>query len=82
VTCSDDSLIKLWDFRTGTEERLLAGHGWDVKCVDWHPTKGLVVSGAKDNQVKLWDPRTGTNIQTMYVMSNPGFGNVYMRCML
>lgn len=22
-----------------------AGHGWDVKSVDWHPTKSLLVSG-------------------------------------
>lgn len=22
------------------------GHGWDVKSVDWHPTKSLLVSGA------------------------------------
>lgn len=24
---------------------LLAGHGWDVKSVDWHPQKALLVSG-------------------------------------
>lgn len=23
-----------------------AGHGWDVKSVDWHPTKSLLASGA------------------------------------
>ncbi|CAF4159580.1 unnamed protein product, partial [Rotaria magnacalcarata] len=35
---------------TGTEERELRGHGCDVKCVDWHPHKGLLVSGSKDSQ--------------------------------
>jgi polyadenylation factor subunit 2 len=24
---------------------LLAGHGWDVKTVCWHPQKGLLLSG-------------------------------------
>ena len=38
-----------------------SGHGADVKCVDWHPSKSLLASGSKDNQqpIKLWDPRTG-----------------------
>lgn len=42
------------------------GHGWDVKCVQWHPSKGLLVSGSKDNQIKFWDPRTGTVLSTLY----------------
>jgi polyadenylation factor subunit 2 len=45
------------------------GHGWDVKCVEWHPTKGLLVSGSKDNQIKFWDPRTGTVLSTLFVLS-------------
>ena len=45
------------------------GHGWDVKCVEWHPTKGLLVSGSKDNQIKFWDPRTGTVLSTLSVYS-------------
>lgn len=42
-----------------------AGHGWDVRCVEWHPTKGLLVSGSKDNLIKFWDPRTGTCLSTL-----------------
>ena len=26
---------------------MLRGHGADVKCVDWHPTQGLLASGSK-----------------------------------
>ena len=46
---------------------VLLGHGADVKCVDWHPTKGLLVSGSKDSQqpVKLWDPKSGNSITTL-----------------
>lgn len=46
---------------------LLTGHGADVKCVDWHPTKGLVVSGSKDSQqpIKFWDPKTGQSLATL-----------------
>ncbi|MEQ2191323.1 hypothetical protein XENOCAPTIV_026564 [Xenoophorus captivus] len=50
ATCSDDGTVRIWDFLRCHEERILRGHGADVKCVDWHPTKGLVVSGSKDSQ--------------------------------
>lgn len=66
LTCSDDSLIKIWNFNNGREERTLAGHHWDVKCADWHPSLGLIVSGSKDNLIKLWDPRTSNAITTLH----------------
>jgi polyadenylation factor subunit 2 len=43
-----------------------SGHGWDVKCLDWHPVTSLLASGSKDNLVKLWDPKSGKNLTTMY----------------
>ncbi|XP_046687865.1 LOW QUALITY PROTEIN: pre-mRNA 3' end processing protein WDR33-like [Homalodisca vitripennis] len=68
ATCSDDGTIKIWDFQRCQEERTLRGHGADVKCVHWHPQKGLVISGSKDNQqpVKLWDPKTGQSLATLH----------------
>lgn len=46
------------------------GHGWDVKCVKWHPTKGLLVSGSKDNLIKFWDPRTSKVLTTLYILAS------------
>lgn len=54
-------------FQCGRLLTIFLGHGWDVKCVEWHPTKGLLVSGSKDNQIKFWDPRTGTVLSTLCV---------------
>ena len=59
VTASDDATLKIFDFAGGLQESTLTGHGWEAKSVDWHPNKGLLVSGSKDHTVKLWDPRTG-----------------------
>ncbi|KAL8783166.1 MAG: hypothetical protein Q9195_009466 [Heterodermia aff. obscurata] len=70
VTASDDASLKVFDFAGGIEESMLTGHQWDAKTVDWHPTKGLLVSGSKDHQVKLWDPRTGRCLTTLHGHKN------------
>lgn len=70
MTASDDATLKIFDFAGGVEESTLTGHGWDAKSVDWHPTKGLLVSGSKDHQVKLWDPRTGRCLTTLHGHKN------------
>lgn len=66
TTGSDDSTVRIWDFAKASTESVLAGHGGDVRCVDWHPTRGLVVSGSKDTLVKLWDPRSGGTAGTLH----------------
>ncbi|KAG8967051.1 pre-mRNA cleavage and polyadenylation factor (CPF) complex subunit [Tulasnella sp. 419] len=70
VSASDDSKLRIWAFEEMREEKTLAGHGWDVKCVEWHPTKGLLASGSKDNLVKFWDPRTGRALSTLHSHKN------------
>lgn len=70
VTASDDSMLKIYDFSEKVEEMTLKGHHWDAKTVDWHPTKGLLVSGSKDHKVKLWDPRTGRCLTTLHGHKN------------
>ncbi|KAK0448275.1 WD40-repeat-containing domain protein [Desarmillaria tabescens] len=70
ATASDDSSVRIWSFAESRVESVLTGHGWDVKCVQWHPSKGLLVSGSKDNQIKFWDPRTGTVLSTLHQHKN------------
>lgn len=62
--------VRIWDWEYYKEERALTGHGWDVKTVEWHPYKSLIVSGSKDNLIKLWDPRTGNSLSTLYGHKN------------
>ncbi|KAF9453654.1 WD40 repeat-like protein [Macrolepiota fuliginosa MF-IS2] len=70
ATASDDSSVRIWSFAESRVESVLTGHGWDVKCAQWHPTKGLIVSGSKDNLIKFWDPRTGTCLSTLHPHKN------------
>ncbi|BDA50841.1 pre-mRNA 3' end processing protein WDR33 [Coccomyxa sp. Obi] len=59
ATASDDSTLKIWDFKRAAQEGTLRGHGGDVRWCDWHPSKGALASASKDNVIKLWDPRGG-----------------------
>ncbi|KAI8904874.1 WD40-repeat-containing domain protein [Gorgonomyces haynaldii] len=70
ASCSDDGTIKIWSFAEAIEEQRLTGHGWDVKCVAWHPYKGLLASGSKDNLAKIWDPKTGQALATLHGHKN------------
>ena len=72
TSCSDDRTVRIFDFTTCVEESVLQGHGSDVKCVDWHPFKALIVSGSKDSQqpIILWDPRMNKKITTLHAHKN------------
>jgi polyadenylation factor subunit 2 len=65
ATGGDDGMVKIWTFGEAREEKVCAGHGWDVRDLEWHPFKGLIVSGSKDLLVKFWDPRLGKDISTL-----------------
>ncbi len=45
----------------------ISGHASDVKCVDWHPHKCLLVSGSKYAQepIILWDTKSGHKLGAM-----------------
>ncbi|KIH63568.1 WD domain, G-beta repeat protein [Ancylostoma duodenale] len=67
ASASDDGTVRIWDFARCIEERAMRGHGSEVRCVAWHPSKGMIATGSRDSQqpVKLWDPRTGDCLTTL-----------------
>lgn len=48
------STIQLWDYRMGTLIDRFEGHEGSVRCVDFHPTQPLFVSGGDDYSIKVW----------------------------
>ena len=49
----------MFDFATSKKEFEFDLHHSDVRSVDWHPTKSLIITGSKDSKVMIWDPRCG-----------------------
>ncbi len=53
VACGDGH-ISILDSVELNERFTLAGHDIGANCVEWHPTKPVLVSGGKDGHIRLW----------------------------
>lgn len=63
----DDSLIVFGDdekwlhfmdlSRPDIIEHIEGSHGDEITCIEWHPTKSLIMTTSKDCSIKLWCPR-------------------------
>ncbi|KAH9258635.1 hypothetical protein BASA81_003137 [Batrachochytrium salamandrivorans] len=64
TSCGDDLRVRIWDFGNQIrEERSIESH--DVRSIDWHPTRGLLVMGSRDHSCKLWSPKDGKLIRAI-----------------
>lgn len=57
ASCSDDTSVGVYDVERCCQEGKMEGQGHNISSVDWHPSKALIVSAAKNGTVALWDPR-------------------------
>ena len=73
----DDSMVRLWDPRTGEQVAALAGHqGWVYTvCAVTVDGRHLLASGG-DATVRLWDPLSGEQVAEMF----GHHGGVYAVC--
>src|SRR5262249_45237625 len=63
--------IKLWDLRTGTELRRLAGHGKEsIHGLAFSPDGTTLASTAGDGTVRLWDVSSGEGKRTIKLDGN------------
>lgn len=69
ASCSDDTTVKIWDLATSQEETTFNDHGCNVRTLDWHPSRSLIVSGGKDGAIHFLDPRVGSTTPNLATIS-------------
>ena len=62
VSCSKDKTVRIWDARTGLEQRVLRGHTERVLTVAVSPDNLLIASGGEDGTVRVWQVQTGREV--------------------
>ena len=65
ATGSVDFTVKIWDYRTKKELKVLRGHKGSVNAVCFSPNDSLVASAGNDTKIKIWNIRTGECVRTM-----------------
>ncbi|PNS18349.1 Mitochondrial division protein 1 [Sphaceloma murrayae] len=59
VACGTaDSVVRLWDLRSGGVQRQLIGHTGAVTCLQFDDVH--LVTGSRDRSIRIWDLRTGS----------------------
>ncbi|KAF4348355.1 hypothetical protein G4B88_007881 [Cannabis sativa] len=64
VSGGKDSLIKLWDAKSGRELCSIHGHKNVVLCVKWNQNGNWVLTASKDQIIKLYDIRAMKELQS------------------
>eukprot|EP01124_Arcella_intermedia_P015170 TRINITY_DN21693_c0_g1_i1.p1 TRINITY_DN21693_c0_g1~~TRINITY_DN21693_c0_g1_i1.p1 ORF type:complete len:472 (-),score=112.61 TRINITY_DN21693_c0_g1_i1:36-1451(-) len=63
VSGSNDNTLKVWDLKTGQNEKTLTGHTGSVYTLKvW---KDHVITGSHDKRIKIWDINTGVCVSTL-----------------
>ncbi|KAF7789084.1 hypothetical protein EIP86_000017 [Pleurotus ostreatoroseus] len=65
ATGMDDSVIRIWDYKTGAMKRKLSGHDDTPWSLSYSPDGTLLVSGSADNSAILWNMRAADNEQPL-----------------
>lgn len=61
VTVSNDSLVRLWEIKTGKHIGTLKGHKDSILSVDYSPDGRKLITGSRDRTVRLWKLDDGSS---------------------
>ena len=61
---NEESIMRLWNVRTGCEQLNFQGHSDAITCIAFDPSRRQMLSGSRDKTVKLWSIINGRILRT------------------
>jgi WD40 repeat protein len=55
ATGGDDSLVTIWDFKTGKKLKTFGGHRGAISALRFSPDGAKLLSGSTDKSIRVWD---------------------------
>ena len=65
VTACADSIVRIWETKSGELLTELKGHGQEVYEACFSPDGQLVASGGQDQSIRVWETRSGKLLATL-----------------
>ncbi|XP_063285525.1 WD repeat-containing protein 49-like [Pelobates fuscus] len=67
ITCSEGSVVKVWDFETGKQVfEFNEAHGdAGITCMDFDPSGRRLITGGRDGCLKIWNHNNGQCLHTL-----------------
>ncbi|XP_062097373.1 transcription initiation factor TFIID subunit 5-like isoform X2 [Humulus lupulus] len=59
ASASHDRTARMWSMERIQPLPIMAGHLFDVDCVQWHANCNYIATGSSDKTVRLWDVQSG-----------------------
>jgi len=68
ITASSDGTARLWDLRTGRQQRVLGDHKSAVTSVAFVPGQSVAVTGSLDSFLRVWATPDGTLVRRIALL--------------
>jgi len=65
VSCGDDKMIRMWDWKKSSELKQFEGHEDGVTGAELSSDGKLLVSSARDNTIRIWNTENGKIIHVL-----------------
>jgi len=75
ISSSSDTVISLWDIKSGKEIKKFLGHNDAINSIVITPNGKYIISGSDDDSIKLWDIESGKEIKRFKNIQRDKYNN-------